>query len=109
MRKRNQQLKIYVNRKELQDLDKKVKKCGLTRSKYLRALICGNSPRAQPSEDYFIFIDSMQNLRNETEKLCELFYTSQGVNHEQLMSLVGKLDYLKLELIKAFLSPDKAV
>ncbi|MEI3521818.1 MAG: ribbon-helix-helix protein, CopG family [Anaerosacchariphilus sp.] len=45
MRKRNVHIQFWLNRKEAEALDKKVRRSGLSREAYLRHLIDGVVPR----------------------------------------------------------------
>lgn len=53
MNKRSIEIKVRLNRKEAEMLDRRVKKSGLSREGYLRHLIGGFVPREAPPTDYF--------------------------------------------------------
>jgi hypothetical protein len=48
MRKRNVHIQFWLNRKEAESLDKKVRRSGLSREAYLRHLIDGVVPQDAP-------------------------------------------------------------
>ena len=53
MSNRNIEIKVRLNRKEMEVLDKRVKKSRLSREGYLRHLINGSIPREAPPPDYY--------------------------------------------------------
>ena len=53
MDKRTIEIKVRLNRKEAESLNKRVKKSRLSRECYLRHLIGGSIPREAPPPDYF--------------------------------------------------------
>ena len=53
MRSRNVHIQFWLNRKEAEVLDKKVKRSGLSREAYLRHLVSGLEPREAPPADYY--------------------------------------------------------
>lgn len=52
MRKRNVRVQLWLDKKEAQQLQKNVKKSGLSREAYLRQLINGVVPQEAPPADY---------------------------------------------------------
>ena len=53
MRKRNVHIQFWLDRKEAEILNKKVKRSGLSMSVYLRHLINGVVPQDAPPPDYY--------------------------------------------------------
>lgn len=58
-RKRNVQVLVRFDRKEYEDLMKKVHKAGMSRETYIRHLVAGSQPKCRPPREYY---DMMQQL-----------------------------------------------
>ncbi len=70
MRKRNVPILFRLSKKEAELLDKKVKRCGLTRAAYLRHLVAGFAPKEAPPPDYY-------------SMMRELYGIGRNLNHAQ--------------------------
>lgn len=53
MRKRNVHIQFWLDKKEAEAFQKKVKKSGLSREAYLRHLVNGLEPQDAPPPDYY--------------------------------------------------------
>ncbi len=53
MQKRNIEIKLRLDKKEAESLNKRVKRSGISREGYLRHLINGLVPTAKPPPDYY--------------------------------------------------------
>ena len=53
MRKRNVHIQFWLDKKENEAFQKKVKKSGLSREAYLRQLVNGLEPQDAPPPDYY--------------------------------------------------------
>ena len=62
MTKRNIEIKIRLNRKEMDLLNKKVKRSGLSRENYLRHLVNGVVPRDEPPPDYYAMMNQLYRI-----------------------------------------------
>lgn len=69
MRKRNIRIQLWLNKKETEALDKKVKRSGLSREVYLRHLISGVIPREAPPPDYYAMMRELYRVGNTLEQL----------------------------------------
>ena len=63
MSNRNIEIKVRLNRKEAEALNKRVKKSRLSREAYLRHLISGVVPQDAPPPDYFDFMRDRKSTR----------------------------------------------
>ena len=77
MRTRNIHIQFWLNRKEADDLNKRVKKSGLSRENYLRCLITGYVPTDAPPPDYFAM---MKELRHIGVNLNQIAQKAHGLN-----------------------------
>ena len=62
MSNRNIEIKVRLNRKEAEALNKRVKKSRLSREAYLRHLISGVVPKDAPPPDYFDFMRELHGV-----------------------------------------------
>lgn len=68
--KRNQEIKVRFNKRELQDLDKKVKKTGLSREGYIRTVLAGKTPVEIPPAPYYELAREVHALGNAMNQLA---------------------------------------
>ena len=71
MRNRNVHIQFWLNKKEVQALDKLVKKSGLSREAYLRHLINGVVPQDAPPPDYFSMMKEMHAIGNNLNQIAQ--------------------------------------
>ena len=62
MSKRNIEIKIRLNRKEMDLLNRKVKQSGMSREQYLRHLINGVVPQEMPPPDYHHMMEQLRGI-----------------------------------------------
>ena len=92
MIKRNTRFEVRLARSELQDLDRKARKAGLTRGAFLRAAIAGTRVYEAPPADV---PDLIQAVRRVGEQL------------EQIMQLPGAKSLLDISELKAALEENR--
>ena len=68
MSKRNIEIKVRLNRKEAEALNKRVKKSRLSREAYLRHLISGVVPQDAPPPDYFDFMRELHGVETTSTR-----------------------------------------
>lgn len=71
MRKRNVHIQFWLNKKEADSFNKKVKKSGLSREAYLRHLISGYVPQEAPPPDYFNFMRELHKVGNNLNQIAQ--------------------------------------
>ena len=72
MRKRNVHIQFWLNRKEAEALDKKVRRSGLSREAYLRHLIDGVVPQDAPPPDYFSMMRELHGVANNLNQIAQV-------------------------------------
>jgi hypothetical protein len=70
MTNRTLEIKVRFIRDELQSLDKKVKKTGLSREGYVRTLCNNKTPVELPPADYFALIREVRALGNNLHQIA---------------------------------------
>lgn len=71
MSNRNIEIKVRLNRKEAEALNKRVKKSRLSREAYLRHLINGVVPQDAPPPDYFDFMRELHSVGNNLNQIAQ--------------------------------------
>ena len=75
MSKRNIEIKVRLNRKEMKVLDKRVKKSRLSREGYLRHLINGSVSREVPPPDYYDMMRELYRIGNSLNQVAQKAHT----------------------------------
>ena len=71
MRKRNVHVQFWLDKKEAEAFNKKVKRSGLSREAYLRHLINGLVPQDAPPPAYFDFIRELHGIGNNLNQIAQ--------------------------------------
>ena len=71
MRKRNVHVQFWLDKKEAEAFNKKVKRSGLSREVYLRHLINGLVPQDAPPPAYFDFIRELHGIGNNLNQIAQ--------------------------------------
>lgn len=69
MNNRTIEIKVRLNRKEAEALNKRVKKSRLSREGYLRHLISGSVPREAPPPDYYSMMRELYRIGNSLNQV----------------------------------------
>ena len=67
MRKRNVHVQFWLDKKEAEAFNKKVKRSGLSREAYLRHLVNGLVPQDAPPPAYYDFMRELHRIRYDEE------------------------------------------
>ena len=96
MRTRNNRISLYLDDKELERFNRKLKQTGLNRSTYLRQLIAGYGPTPMPDDRFWSYMNRISEL---ADKIDEIAFR------------MGKPDeawrYLRCEIEKYYIVPKK--
>ena len=65
MRKRNVEIPFRLTRREAQELDKKVKKSGLSREAFLRSMIEGYQLHEKPGPEFYEVLRQLSAIGNK--------------------------------------------
>ena len=108
MRKRNVHVQFWLDKKEAEAFNKKVKRSGLSREVYLRHLINGLVPQDAPPPAYFDFIRELHGIGNNLNQIAKRVNSTGNLYEEDVAdlqerygelwgavsTLLGKLDNL---------------
>ena len=70
MRKRNVHIQFWLDKKEAEAFQKKVKKSGLSREAYLRHLVNGLEPQDAPPPDYYAMMRELHGIGNNLNQVA---------------------------------------
>ena len=72
MRKRNVHIQFWLDKKEAEAFQKKVKKSGLSREAYLRHLVNGLEPQDAPPPDYYAMMRELHGIGNNLNQIARI-------------------------------------
>lgn len=107
MRKRNIAVLLRLNRKEAEDLDKKVKKSGLNREAYLRQLISGVVPRDAPSPDYYSMMRELHKIGNNLNQIAQKAHTLNVMDVQRYDQGIRMFEDAVKRITEAVILPEK--
>lgn len=106
MRKRNIRLQFWVNEKELEQLDRRVKKSMLSRQAYFRQLIAGLVPQDAPPPDYHAMMQEIYEARNTLQYLLHEAKT-QSLSTDRIEESTALLDDVIQKISREILEPKR--
>ena len=83
MRKRNVHIQFWLDCKEAEILNKKVKRSGLSMSVYLRHLINDVVPRDAPPPDYYAMMRELYRIGNNLNQIAQKAHTLQVIDAQR--------------------------
>ena len=105
MRKRNVHIQFWLNRKEAESLDKKVRRSGLSREAYLRHLIDGVVPQDAPPPDYFSMMRELYGIANNLNQIAQKAHTLNVIDVQRYDAAVSQFEAAVKEITAAVLQP----
>ena len=105
MSKRNIEIKVRLNRKEAEMLNKRVKKSRLSREAYIRHLIEGSVPRDAPPPDYFSMMRELYRIGNNLNQIAQKAHVLGVMDERRYDEETRKFDQLVRDITKAVILP----
>lgn len=105
MRKRGVQILFRLNRKEAEQLDKRVKKSGMNREAYLRHLIKGTVPREAPSPDYYAMMRELHQIGNNLNQISQKAHVLNVIDVQRYDQAVRKFERAVQLITEAVILP----
>ena len=106
MRKRNVHIQFWLDKKEAEAFQKKVKRSGLSREAYLRHLVNGLEPQDAPPPDYYAMMRELHGIGNNLNQIARKINSGQWSGHDRvhvvaaLMAIGRELSELRDEVRK---------
>ena len=107
MNTRTIEIKVRLNRKEAEQLNKRVKKSRLSREAYLRHLISGVVPREAPSPDYFSMMRELHGIGNNLNQIAQKAHTLNVMDVQRYDDACRKLEEAICSITEAVILPEK--
>lgn len=107
MRKRNVPILFRLNRKEAENLDKKVKKSGLNREAYLRQVINGVVPKDAPPPDYYSMMRELHKIGNNLNQIAQKAHTLNVIDVQRYDQDMRQFEKTVAKITEAVVLPEK--
>ena len=105
MSKRNIEIKVRLDHKEAEMLNKRVKKSRLSREAYLRHLISGMVPQDAPPPAYFDFMRELHGVGNNLNQIAQKAHVLGVIDERRYDEEMRKFDQLVRDITKAVILP----
>ena len=105
MNTRTIEIKVRLNRKEAEQLNKRVKKSRLSREAYLRHLISGVVPREAPSPDYYCMMRELHGIGNNLNQIAQKAHTLNVMDVQRYDDACHKLEDAIRSITEAVILP----
>ena len=105
MNKRNIEIKVRLNRKEAELLNKRVKKSRLSREAYLRHLINGRVPREAPPPPYYAMKRELYRIGNRLNQVAKKAQTLNVIDVQRYNAGVRLVDDAIRKITEAVVLP----
>lgn len=106
MRKRNVPILFRLNKKEAELLDKKVKRCGLSREAYLRHLVNGFAPKEAPPPDYYSMMRELYGIGRNLNQIAQKAHTLGAIDAQRYDTEARKLEDTVKKITDAVILPE---
>jgi hypothetical protein len=103
--KRNIEIKVRLNRKEADNLFKRVKRSRLSREAYLRHLINGVVPQDAPPPDYYSMMQQLYHIGNSLNQIAQKAHTLNVIDVQRYDSAVQKFEEAVIQISEAVICP----
>lgn len=105
MRKRNIRIQFWLDKKEAEALDKKVRRSGLSREAYLRHLVNGLVPREAPPPDYFSMMRELHGIGNNLNQIAQKAHVLQVMDVQRYDEAVRQFERAVKKITEAVILP----
>lgn len=105
MDKRTVEIKVRLNRKEAESLNKRVKKSRLSRECYLRHLIGGSVPREAPPPDYFSMMRELYHIGNNLNQVAQKAHVLNVIDVQRYDAAVREFETAVRKITEAVVLP----
>ena len=92
MRKRNVHIQFWLDKKEAEAFQKKVKRSGLSREAHLRHLVNGLVPQDAPPPDYYAMMRELHGIGNNLNQIAAKAHTLNALDVQRYDENCRKLD-----------------
>jgi hypothetical protein len=105
MRKRNVHIQFWLDKKEAEAFQKKVKRSGLSREAYLRHLVNGLEPQDAPPPDYYAMTRELHGIGNNLNQIAVKAHTLNVLDVQRYDEACRKIDTAIKKITEAVILP----
>lgn len=99
------EIKVRLNHRQAAQLDRLVKKSGLSREAYLRHLIGGVVPQDAPPPDYYTFMTELYRVGNNLSQIAQKAHLLQVIDAPRYDEAVCRFEQLVEQITEAVILP----
>ena len=103
--KRNIEIKVRLNRKEADNLFKRVKRSRLSREAYLRHLINGVVPQDAPPPDYYSMMQQLYRIGNSLNQIAQKAHILNVIDVQRYDAAYHQFETTVKEITEAVILP----
>ena len=103
--KRNIEIKVRLNRKEADNLFKRVKRSRLSREAYLRHLINDKLPQDAPPPDYYSMMQQLYRIGTNLNQIAQKAHTLNVIDVQRYDAAVHKFEEAVKQITEAVICP----
>ena len=103
--KRNIEIKVRLNRKEADNLFKRVKRSRLSREAYLRHLINDKIPQEAPPPDYYSMMQQLYRIGTNLNQIAQKAHTLNVIDVQRYDAAVYKFEEAVKQITEAVICP----
>lgn len=103
--KRNIEIKVRLNRKEADNLFKRVKRSRLSREAYLRHLINDKIPQDAPPPDYYSMMQQLYHIGTNLNQIAQKAHTLNVIDVQRYDAAVHKFEEAVKQITEAVICP----
>ena len=103
--KRNIEIKVRLNRKEADNLFKRVRRSRLSREAYLRHLINDKIPQDVPPPDYYSMMQQLYHIGTNLNQIAQKAHTLNVIDVQRYDAAVHKFEEAVKQITEAVVSP----
>ena len=103
--KRTIEIKVRLNCKEAEQLNKRVRKSRLSREAYLRHLVNGLEPQDTPPPDYYAMMRELHGIGNNLNQIAAKAHTLNALDVQRYDENCRKLDEAVKTITAAVILP----
>lgn len=107
MRKRNVHIQFWLDKKEAENLDKLIKRSGLSRESYLRHIINSLVPTDTPPPDYYSMMRELHGIGRNLNQIAQKAHVLNVLDVKRYDENVAMLYKAVIDIINAVMLPRK--
>lgn len=100
-------IRVRMTQTEADDLNKKVRLTGLTKSSFIRLLIKGYIPKPKPDEEFYVLLCKLYAVCNDINQLTAKAHTLNFIDAPMLKEIKNEHQEILNEIQQKYLKPGK--